>query len=158
MVNPDRWLIDNFYEPIGWRSEYYLNINCFGLAVVCGGFHILAVIWSIRLIGEVPPITTATLGMAWMALSMVVIHHGQIVLSRPQLMNYWKPHWIMRLLIVLMQPFTILPHWHQITKWLVLADVVCMVTIVSVFYFAACNPMPPGWRPRKRLVFAPQAT
>ena len=150
--NPDAFAIEWFFEPLGWRAEYYLKINCFMLAVAMTGVFVLTSLGIMSLKGEDPVLYAPLFGIAWSALAINFMHLARIVYRSPALMNPWRPRWEIRLIVLVVSALQSTPTFLRETHVYVLAlEVVYMLSLPSAFYFASCNPLPRFWEPSRVL-------
>jgi len=151
-VRLDARIIGDVCEPVSWWTEYHFQKNCFWIARVAL-LIACTILWtaSTYAFGATPQtiaiLTVVTIFCVLPELLLTVATERE-VLRRPNLMNPYKSHWQRRIGTALM------------TAALVLINVThggAPFSLVATFvliadYFLACNPMPPGWSPPRRVV------
>ena len=144
----DMWLITCVFEPIAWRVEYHYGKNNFWLArqliMFVAVFQTALFFKSLGLI-----IIPMWLMFAFSFQSVIRVHESTVRRS-PQHLNYWKPRWQIRLVMYCLSIFMLSTRHYS--GWFDTAcEVLFQVSMILIFYFLSCNPLPPKWEPPKRV-------
>jgi|GEM_PF-6304334 len=149
MTNPDRWLIDHVYEPLSWRSEYYLRLNCFQLAIISESIFTVAALTSLAQRGIDIVALAPIFGGGWMSFALLAIYLDKLMKRTPQFLNPVKPAWGIRMLGLSTYVVVLAIHWRFLRMDVLSLDLMGVGGYMSYLYFMACNPMPPKWEPTR---------
>lgn len=156
----DTWLITHVFEPVSWWFEATLEIDCFSLARYSVTIHLatqsmLQLHHSGLVMGVMDlAFNTFIWFMAWGACRDI---ERRVKRSSPCI-NHLKVDWPLRLLGVAVIAVVIVagPTHTKLLPAERMLDVVSHSFLFGYLYFASCNPMPPGWKLRRRkYVWAP---
>ena len=141
MKQLDRWIIEK-HERVANGVQRYTGINCFGMAhisLVCATF--LAIIWFTLEERNIVAVSLCSLVILFMgSLWWKIIESTETLTGNMQFINPIRFLWEIRSLILLVSiiSFLIMISGHLLIRG---GFTFCYV---SMMYFMACTPLPPG--------------